>query len=1076
MNSFRMRVAFLIFLLSLSYLFGICQTPTYYLNPEKKLTQYNFSHWTTDNGLPSNSLLHIFQTRDGYLWISGYSGLIRFDGNRFSVFNTSNTTVFESNIIRNLAEDSNGNLWMTTQGSGLVSCKNGKFTAYGKEKNMMHLYRALLVDDKDRVWSASPGHGWFYLENGKFHFIDYKKSLANTEVRSIIQDKNGAIWFATLGEGLFKYENGVLQSITLPEGLSNEWIYSLFADNDSTLWIGTSSGVYFYDGKKFQRVLPEIKSTVNDILKDHFGNLWIGTINGLYRKKAANNKLECLTTENGLTNNFVIDFLFDFEGNFWMTQYKGGLTRIRDGKFTNYTYSGGLPEKVVNTICEIDDSSYLLGFDNGSLVKIQNGNILPFKVKTDLSGDRIRHIMIDSEKNTWISTYSGLLKIQPDGNEILYSEKDGFLSSKIRITFEDSRGNIWIGTRNNGVIRIDQNKKTKVFDVSNGLNSNLIMTIKEDGNGNIWVGTSEGIGGLNMITPIDEIKKFSISEGFKSDIVFNIFIDKEGMNWIATNNGLWLSNQNGYFCFTTKNGLKDNSPYDVVEDEYGFLWLPYSEGIMKVSRKELIEYSENKINTINCSTFNSYDGMKQSECNPTAQVLKCKNGKLFFPTLDGIAVIDPLNVMYNNYIPPVIIENLKIDNRLADITNENIFNPGIKRFTFFYTALCLYEAEKVKFRYRLEGFETDWNETDNTRSVSYTNLPHNNYKFQVTACNNDQIWNEQGTEYSFTIKPRFTETFWFYLIVSILFLTITYLFYRLRLSQIKSQKRELEEIVQVRTHEILEKNEKLELQKNEIENKSDILQVQKNEIEEQASLLELQKEELKAMIASKDKIFSIISHDLRSPLGNIKNMLDLLTVHPERFDQNKRDKIFETFSEITKSTFYLIDNLLNWTRSQRGLIVYDPQIFLVSPIIEEELGLLKPMFDKKKITVINLIDDTTLAYGDVNMVKTIFRNLISNAAKFTRINGEVEILSEIENEMIEFGIKDNGIGISDDNLKNLLENKEINTTFGTGREKGSGLGLLLCRDFIEKNGGNFRVESKLDEGSTFYFSFKRFQV
>ena len=1071
-----MRISLFIFFLLLASLLGIGQTPTYYLNPEKNLSQYNFSHWTTENGLPSNSLLYVYQTSDGYMWISGYSGLIRFDGNKFTVFNTVNTDVFESNVIRNLAEDSKGYLWMTTQGSGLVSYKSGKFVAYGKDKNMMHLYRALLIDDKDRVWSASPGHGWFYLENGVFHFLDYKKPLDNIEVRSIVQSKDGAIWFATLGAGLFRYKNNVLESVQLPEELKNEWLYSLYVENDNKIWIGTSSGIYYYNGSTFQHILPEINSTVNDILKDRYGNLWIGTINGLYRKNIITDKLEYLTTENGLSNNFIVDFLFDFEGDFWITQYKGGLTRIRDGKFTNYTYDGGLPEKVVNTICEIDHSTFLVGFDNGSLVKIKKGNIIPFKVKTNLSGDRIRHIMIDSKKNTWISTYTGLLKIKPDGKEILYSEESGFISSKIRLTYEDSKGNIWIGTRNNGIVRIDQNQKIKIFDATNGLNSNLIMAINEDGKGNIWVGTSEGVTGLNMITPTDEIKKFTSANGFNSDIVFNINIDKEGLIWIATNNGLWLSRQNKFFCFTLKNGLLDNSPYDVVEDEYGFLWLPYSEGIMKVSKKELIEYSEGKNLKINCTLFNKYDGMKQSECNPTAQVLKCSDGKLLFPTLDGIALIDPVNVMYNNYIPPVVIENLKVDNRYVDISIENSFKPGNKRYSFDFTALCFYEGEKVKFRYRLNGFETEWNETENNRSVSYTNLPHGRYKFQVTACNNDQIWNEGGTEYFFTIKPRFTETLWFYLIVVIMFLTITYLFYLYRLSQIKAQKNDLEEIVHIRTREILEKNEKLEIQKNEIEQKNEILQFQKNEIEEQARLVEIQKEELKEINASKDKIFSIISHDLRSPLGNIKNMIDLLTYNPERFDEEKRNKIFENFSDITKSTFFLIDNLLNWTRSQRGLIVYDPQIFLVSTVINDVLNLLKPICDKKGISIVNKIDDSTLAFGDLNMVNTIFRNLISNAIKFSEKNGEIAIFSRIENEMIEFGIKDNGIGISQDNLNRLLNNKEITTTFGTEREKGSGLGLIICRDFIERNGGVFRAESNLNKGSTFYFSVKRFQV
>jgi signal transduction histidine kinase len=280
----------------------------------------------------------------------------------------------------------------------------------------------------------------------------------------------------------------------------------------------------------------------------------------------------------------------------------------------------------------------------------------------------------------------------------------------------------------------------------------------------------------------------------------------------------------------------------------------------------------------------------------------------------------------------------------------------------------------------------------------------------------------------------------------------------------------------MRTSEILKKNIELELQKNDILKKNEILLQHKNEIEAQANTLKEQKEELNESIASKDKLFSIISHDLRAPLGNIKNMIDLLTEHPERFDLEKRNRIFENFSSISKSTFYLIDNLLNWTRIQRGLIVYNPQLFLVLPIIDEVLSLLKPIYTNKKIEIENRIDPSTLAYGDLNMVKTIFRNLISNAVKFTSNNGLVEILASVVDDEIEFSIRDNGVGISEENLKSFKENKEMTATFGTNNEKGSGLGLMLCRDFIVKNGGDFGVESTPNKGTTFTFSLKRFQV
>ncbi len=1051
------------------------QIPTYYLNPNKKLTQYNFKNWTTENGLPSNSLLHIHQTSDGYLWISGYSGLIRFDGNSFTVFNSSNTEALENNVIRSLAEDRKGNLWMTTQGSGLIAYNNGTFKTYGKEIGMMNLYRALLVDDKDRIWSASPEFGWFYLENEELHFIEHSSSLKNLEVRTIIQSQDGTIWFGTLGNGIYKYQNNQLSQVEMPDYLKNEWIYSLLSENGE-LWIGANSGVFTYNGKQFSRQLPQINSTVNDILRDKYGNMWFGTINGLYRKNKSDESLEYISTDNGLANNFVIDFLFDFEGNFWITQYKGGLTRISDGKFTNFTYRGGLPEKVVNAIDEISPNTLLVGFDEGNLVTIKNGQIYPYKPKTNLSRDRIRHILTDSKKNIWISTYDGLLKIEPSGKETFLNENTGFPESKIRLAYEDLNGNIWIGTRNNGLIRMDKNGKTQLYNVNHGLTSNLVMAINEDKQGNIWIGTSEAINGLNKISPDGRIEPIGPESGFFGEIVFNIYCDKDGLLWIASNNGLWLRKEDKFFSFNSKKGLLSDSPYDVIEDDYGFLWLPFSEGIMKVSKKELIEVRDFPEMKIHCTTFDKHDGMKQSECNPTTQSIKSQDGKLYFPTLDGIAMIDPLNMMYNNYIPPVYIESIKVDNTILPATSNLKINPGAKRYTFYYTAPCLYDGEKVKFKYRLTGFENEWTETENIRSVSYTNLKHGDYTFEVTASNNDNIWNEQGTKYSFSIKPRFIETAWFYILIGLVLISITYLFYRIRVIQLEKQKQELEEIVNERTHEILKKNSELEEQKNLIEQKSNILLEQKNEIEAQATVLEAQKEELKGLVASKDKIFSIISHDLRAPLGNIKNMIDMLTEHPERFDEEKRNKIFSNFSSITKSTFYLIDNLLNWTRAQRGLIVYDPEVILIQPIIEDILELFKPIYTKKNIFVANNIDSATLAFGDLNMVRTIFRNLISNALKFTPNEGRVEISSTVNSDTVEFSVKDNGIGMSPENLDNFLKSKDMNTTYGTNNEKGSGLGLILCRDFIEKNGGTFKVESHEGEGTKFSFTLKRFQI
>jgi signal transduction histidine kinase len=297
-----------------------------------------------------------------------------------------------------------------------------------------------------------------------------------------------------------------------------------------------------------------------------------------------------------------------------------------------------------------------------------------------------------------------------------------------------------------------------------------------------------------------------------------------------------------------------------------------------------------------------------------------------------------------------------------------------------------------------------------------------------------------------------------------------------RISQMRNNQELLEDTVKERTREVTEKNIELEKQKEEIQVQNKILQEQKIEIESQTRELEKQKSELKESILSKDKIFSIISHDLRSPLGNIRNMLNLLIDKGDQFDAVKKNRILENLAEITKSTFFLLDNLLNWSRSERGLLNYDPQMFLIAPVINDVLELTKPLADKKEIKLISKIDETDLAFGDVNMVQTIFRNFIENALKFTHNNGTIEIFSTVKEDEIEFGVKDNGLGLDESTINALIHKKDINTTYGTNKEKGSGLGLYICKEFIRRNGGTFRIESQKDQGSTFYFTLKRFQM
>jgi ligand-binding sensor domain-containing protein/signal transduction histidine kinase len=1037
----------------------LSQQPTYYLNPNKRLYQYNLETWSTDNGLPTNSLLSLCQSKNGYIWIGSYDGLIRFDGQRFKIYHQYNAEELKTNNIRRIIESDDGTIWMATQGSGLVSFKNGKFKNYGLDQNLSNLYRALRYDSKGRLWGTSPDEGWFYFENGEFTFVKYAKSLKDIEVRSIVEDKSGGIWFGTLGSGLYRYNEGKFKVFQTKDGLLNNWVYALYVDRKGVLWIGTSEGLCFFDGEKFHEYSISNVGTINDIIEDDYGNLWFSATTGLYRYNQEKNILEHLDAERGLKHNFINDLLFDFEGDLWMTNYKGGLSQLKDGKFTNYTAIGGLHGKVVNAICELDSNIFLTAFDNGNLSLINNGNIEPYIIKSQLFRRRIRHILKDSKNSLWFSTYSGLLKVTKEGKETWYNSKTGFPDTRIRVAYEDSKGRIWVGTRNNGLARINQDNTISIFDVSTGLSANLIMSIEEMPDGKMLIGTSEGIGGLNIMEEDKVIAQYSIADGLASDVVFNTYTDSSGYTWIAANGGLCILKDGKIKSFTMKDGLSDETPFDILEDSHGFLWLPCSKGIMRVHRNEFLNYTDENQSGITCVLFDKNDGMNQSECNPTTKSVKASNGTLLFPTIDGVAQIDPMYIPVNNYYPPVIVEDLITDEgAIHDFKNISI-NSKNKRITFHYTALSFYEPEEIVFRYQLEGFEDDWVDAGNSRSVSYTNLSPGQYSFKVIASNNDGVWNYLGTTVKFSVEPKFHETIWFVLLLIFVTLSLVLILYKFRVRQLNQKQLELESLVQKRTSEILIKNQLLENQKSEIEN--------------QAALLENQSKELKTSNASKDKIFSIIAHDLRGPLGNFRTILDIFINEPDTYTATDRQEMLLLLSENAKSTYELLENLLNWSVSKQGLIACKQEEFPVAPVINDIFSIVVPMAVKKQITVLNKVDESIEVYADLNMTRLIFRNLISNAIKFTEEKGEIIVTAHVKGEMVEFGIRDNGIGISEEVKENLFDQLESTLRIGTHSERGSGLGLILCKEFVENNGGEIHVESELNKGSTFKFSLKR---
>lgn len=1071
----RRLVPICLFILSIS-ICSLGQTtkaplPAYLLDPAKKINQYNIDVWTTNEGLPSNSLLHIAQSKEGYLWISGYNGLVRFDGNRFVVFTKKNAKVLSSNVIGGISESSDSTLWITTQGSGVVRYKNGQLIPLPDSLKFRTIHRGILADTQGRIWASSPDTGWFYIQNNKLNTLKYNNlNLSNIEIRTIEEDQNGTVWLGTLGHGLFKYQSNHLTNFKDQPGLVSNWIYAIFPLNDREVLLGTSDGLSVFDGTMFKPFLPEITASVTKILRDGYENLWFATIDGLYRWNTKRSELEHLTMEHGLPDDFIVDMTFDFEGNLWLTHYKGGLSRIKDGKFTNYTSQSGLPGKVVNAICETAPNQYIVGFDNGVAVQFNGTTFTDFPLSAKYGEVRIRNIIKDKHNNLWFSTYSGIIKQTPDGRQIWMNEETGFPATRIRVAFEDSKGRIWVGSRNNGLIRINIDGSYTIFNMKNGLSSNMVMAISEDQKGAILVCLSGNETGFNIILPNDKIEVFGAKEGFYCTVAFNTYTDTNNTTWIACRDGLYRFKDWEFERINAHDGMPEDAIFDIVEDSNGFLWMPTSIGILKVSKKEVNQFMDKKLDQIEFAVLDQYDGMKENECNPSAQVLVNTNGHFLFPTLNGFSEINANEKKINEIVPPVKIESIVVD-QIEHTPNKTLkLDANTRRITFTYTALSLYEPRRIQFKYRLVGFDDEWTEVDNLRSVSYTNLPHGTYTFQVLACNNDGIWNKVGDTVTFVVKAHFWETWFFYLVVIIGLTLAVWSIVQFRTRQLAQRQVILEQTIRERTSQLLEKTENLEKSSAEILRKNEELRLSHAEIANQADELSLQKEELKNLNDFKDQIFRIIAHDLRAPLGTMSESIQYLTQNWSTVaNSNKLESWLRQLNSMSLSTFSLLDNLMNWSLDHQKNVLFNPKKIDAKPLIEEVIQFIKPIANQKNVNLHSDVEADLGLIADENMLKTVIRNLTSNAVKFTESNGDVTVSAKRIGSRVQFSVTDTGAGMEPEFIARILSPEIQKTLKGSAKQSGSGLGLLISKAFLQQHNSQLHIESKQGQGSQFWF-------
>ncbi len=761
---------------------GILCVPTRHaaaLDPATEVTHYGHDVWDSDAGLPQNSVQVILQTHDGYFWLGTQEGLVRFDGVRFTVFDTRNTPALKDDWVQALCETRDGTLWIGTL-TGLARRRNGRFEQVGEGTDLERALIGSLLETRDGTLWIGSSAGLAHVRGDKLTVLTESDGYPRDRVRAIYEDESGTLWFG-LPYGLGHLSGGEFQVRTIRSGFPGT-PFAIDGDGNGGLWVGTGRGlVHVFEGQT-RLYGPEDGLTTTParaLYRDRRGAVWVGTASGLYRFH--DDTFTRYTTESGLSSDRILSVYEDREGSLWVGTTDGGLNRLKSQRVVNYTRREGLSDDKIWTVYEDRGGTLWVGTADGNLDRMRPGRSV-FEHVTR-AGSTVLSIAEDRGGDLWVGTQgAGLLRWR-NGHAKRYTVSDGLPGNWITSLCVDRRGILWIGTVGNGVASWD-GAKFRAYHVRDGLPSEQIFSIYEDREGVLWIGT---FGGGVARLGSDGFTTFTTKDGLPHDIVISIYEDPDGTHWFATRGGLSRWKDGKFTTFRQKEGLFHDAVQRVIEDGHGYLWMTSNHGIFRVRQSELANAAAGN-GRIHPVPFNTASGMRSAECNNAQHgVWKSRDGRLWFATVKGLAMADPARIELNPTPPAVSIEEIVSSGETLDRSGDVRIPAGHSDLEFFYTAFNYSNPTSVRFRYRLEGLETKWTDAGARRTAYYTHLPPGDYRFHVMACNEDGVWNEAGAQLPIRLLPRFYQTAWFRSLAILAVALLVLVGHRLRVRRIESR-------------------------------------------------------------------------------------------------------------------------------------------------------------------------------------------------------------------------------------------------------------------------------------------------
>jgi len=750
------------------------------LDPSRKLTQYVHRIWQSQQGLPQGAIFQIFQTRQGYLWLATQTGLVRFDGVRFQEADDVIPGAPPNLWVRAALEDPQGRLWLGTNETGIYRIGPDGVKQYTTAQGLPSNNIQCLVQGRD-------GTAWVCTENGLARMDvsggepriqasgDDDFTLNTQSVRAACVDSGGNRWIG--GDRPAVQRNDRI--ITLKGIPASASVRALLCSGDA-VWVGTSDGlIKIHDNE--QRLFA-----VKDGLADNFvfslaqgadQTIWVGTRNGFSRMR--DGAFDSFHPQDGLSQSTAVAMFEDREGTLWVGT-KRGLNQFVDGRGVPYTVSEGLPSNDAGPVLEDRAGTVWAGTLDRGLARFDGQQFRSLTVRDGLASNTVFALAEAHDGSLWVGTQSGLNQLRDGRVVATYTVRQGLPGNAIRSLYEDRAGGLWVGTEK-GLAALRGGR----FEVTPGAPQASVIALSEDREGHIVIATDRGVyqglpGGFREI-------QFN---GAAIRPVNALYRDVDGLLWMGLNGGgLRLWNGSEITSYLPRDGLYDGEIYGIVRDDQDRLWMACSRGIFSVPRSELRQFAAGKTKKVTSAAYSPMDAQRVIEGQSgVAPVLsKSHDGRLWFATIRGLLMLDPSHWQREATPPMVVIENPIVNGHSEQADRIGQLLPGQKNLEFNYTGLAYYLPTRLRFRYMLEGYDRDWIEAGNRREAFYTNLPPGPFRFRVTACNADNLCNDQGAAVAFSLAPRFYQHAWFWPMVAAAFAGLGWLVYQLRIRHLRER-------------------------------------------------------------------------------------------------------------------------------------------------------------------------------------------------------------------------------------------------------------------------------------------------